>query len=87
MIDDQYTSNGGAKFPIKWSPPEVSDILTKIKFNESVSGSELHSVLLEKRCVGIWGALLGGFHMRGDAVWQVGLVDLLNLMLVKVDLL
>ena len=23
MIDDQYTSNGGAKFPIKWSPPEV----------------------------------------------------------------
>ena len=25
MIDDQYTSNGGAKFPIKWSPPEVRD--------------------------------------------------------------
>ena len=24
VIDDQYTSNGGAKFPIKWSPPEVS---------------------------------------------------------------
>lgn len=23
VIDDQYTSNGGAKFPIKWSPPEV----------------------------------------------------------------
>ena len=25
VIDDQYTSNGGAKFPIKWSPPEVSN--------------------------------------------------------------
>eukprot|EP00096_Caligus_rogercresseyi_P011647 TRINITY_DN4653_c0_g1_i1.p1 TRINITY_DN4653_c0_g1~~TRINITY_DN4653_c0_g1_i1.p1 ORF type:complete len:372 (-),score=74.49 TRINITY_DN4653_c0_g1_i1:182-1297(-) len=23
VIDDQYTSNGGTKFPIKWSPPEV----------------------------------------------------------------
>ena len=27
VIDDQYTSNGGAKFPIKWSPPEVSNEL------------------------------------------------------------
>ena len=27
VIDDQYTSNGGAKFPIKWSPPEVFLIL------------------------------------------------------------
>ena len=25
VIDDQYTSNGGAKFPIKWSPPEVTE--------------------------------------------------------------
>ena len=31
VIDDQYTSNGGAKFPIKWSPPEVSN-LCKILF-------------------------------------------------------
>lgn len=23
MIDDEYTSSGGAKFPIKWAPPEV----------------------------------------------------------------
>ena len=23
VIDDLYTSNGGAKFLIKWSPPEV----------------------------------------------------------------
>lgn len=23
MLDDQYTSSGGAKFPIKWAPPEV----------------------------------------------------------------
>ena len=50
-------------------------------------GSQLHPVLLKKRCVGLWGALLGGVHMRGDALWQVGLVDLLNLMLVKVDFL
>ena len=27
VIDDQYTSNGGAKFPIKWSPPEVMNAL------------------------------------------------------------
>ena len=26
VIDDQYTSNGGAKFPIKWSPPEVGRV-------------------------------------------------------------
>ncbi|GFY64018.1 tyrosine-protein kinase Btk29A [Trichonephila inaurata madagascariensis] len=23
VIDDEYTSSGGAKFPIKWAPPEV----------------------------------------------------------------
>lgn len=23
MLDDEYTSSGGAKFPIKWAPPEV----------------------------------------------------------------
>ncbi|XP_076223812.1 tyrosine-protein kinase Btk29A isoform X4 [Nomia melanderi] len=23
VLDDQYTSSGGAKFPIKWAPPEV----------------------------------------------------------------
>ena len=23
MLDDQYTSSGGTKFPIKWAPPEV----------------------------------------------------------------
>jgi hypothetical protein len=27
VIDDQYTSNGGAKFPIKWSPPEVKKLM------------------------------------------------------------
>ena len=43
------------------------------KFDESVSGSQLHPVLLEKRRVGIWGALLGGLHMWGDALWQVRL--------------
>ena len=32
VIDDQYTSNGGAKFPIKWSPPEVINaVCCKIK--------------------------------------------------------
>ena len=43
------------------------------KFDESVSGSQLHPVLLKKWRVGIWGALLGGLHMWGDALWQVGL--------------
>ena len=33
VIDDQYTSNGGAKFPIKWSPPEVSKLLTTLLGN------------------------------------------------------
>lgn len=23
VLDDQYTSSGGTKFPIKWAPPEV----------------------------------------------------------------
>ena len=23
VIDDEYTSSGGTKFPIKWAPPEV----------------------------------------------------------------
>ncbi len=23
VLDDEYTSSGGAKFPIKWAPPEV----------------------------------------------------------------
>ena len=23
VLDDQYTSSGGSKFPIKWAPPEV----------------------------------------------------------------
>ncbi|XP_044198422.1 tyrosine-protein kinase Tec-like [Thunnus albacares] len=23
VLDDQYTSSSGAKFPVKWSPPEV----------------------------------------------------------------
>ena len=23
VLDDQYTSSGGAKFPIKWASPEV----------------------------------------------------------------
>ena len=23
MIDDEYTSSGGTKFPIRWAPPEV----------------------------------------------------------------
>ena len=30
VIDDQYTSNGGAKFPIKWSPPEVNNVLIRL---------------------------------------------------------
>lgn len=25
VLDDQYTSSGGTKFPIKWAPPEVLD--------------------------------------------------------------
>ena len=36
-----------------------------------MTGSELHPVLVEERCLGIWGPLLGGLHMRGDAIWQV----------------
>ena len=37
VIDDQYTSNGGAKFPIKWSPPEVRFICNKTWLNNLVT--------------------------------------------------
>ena len=37
VIDDQYTSNGGAKFPIKWSPPEVKhNSIFHTKFSTSL---------------------------------------------------
>lgn len=44
VLDDQYTSSGGTKFPIKWAPPEVlnytrfsskSDVWAYGKFSSS----------------------------------------------------
>ena len=70
VIDDQYTSNGGAKFPIKWSPPEVG-ISTDIEkcYNITIAGPQLHQVLQQERRVGVRRPVLGGLHVWRHALW------------------
>lgn len=72
VLDDQYTSSGGTKFPIKWAPPEVlnytrfsskSDVWAYgwlIKFKLKFKSLKLK---LSFRC-----SHVGSFHMRQNAI-------------------
>lgn len=77
VLDDQYTSSGGTKFPIKWAPPEV---LNYTRFSSksdvwaygecfSVTDNCLFSDL--PFCLSPWCLRcsdVGSVHLRQDAV-------------------
>lgn len=74
VLDDQYTSSGGTKFPIKWAPPEVlnytrfsskSDVWAYGKIWKSLILSIEIDVKFPSRR-----SYVGSFHMRQDALWS-----------------
>lgn len=46
VLDDQYTSSGGTKFPIKWAPPEVLNY-TRFSSKSDVWAYGKHQMELE----------------------------------------
>lgn len=74
VLDDQYTSSGGTKFPIKWAPPEVLNY-TRFSSKSDVWAYGMFSIticlLITKlqyeftpyRCPNV-----GGLHMRQNAI-------------------
>lgn len=78
MLDDQYTSSSGAKFPVKWSPPEVfnfckysskSDVwsygrnASTLKKHQTFYNQLNASFNILSRCVDV-----GGFHRGPHAI-------------------
>lgn len=57
VLDDQYTSSSGAKFPVKWSPPEVFNFSKYSSKSDvwSFGGVFLHPVFPTNDCmIGCW---------------------------------
>lgn len=80
VLDDQYTSSSGAKFPVKWSPPEVFNFCKYSSKSDVWSFGEnefccVVVVVLMMRCGEIlWHFLLrcvnvGSFYWRENAFW------------------
>lgn len=76
VLDDQYTSSGGTKFPIKWAPPEVlnytrfsskSDVWA---YGKRIKRLYKEFVLLNFFVLVFRSPNVGGVHMRKDAIWS-----------------
>lgn len=72
VLDDQYTSSGGAKFPIKWAPPEVLNF-TRFSSKSDVwaygkQSFAVVSLLLYTVCV-FRGFNVGSVHVWKNALW------------------
>ena len=82
VLDDQYTSSSGAKFPVKWCPPEVfnfsrfsskSDVWS---FGKTHAPFPLNSAWGGSGCI-VWQSFsssrclnVGSIHWRQNALWE-----------------
>lgn len=76
VLDDQYTSSGGTKFPIKWAPPEVLNY-TRFSSKSDVWAYGEHWLMvcwfqwLDRRLSPIRCSHVGSLYMRQDAIWSL----------------
>lgn len=64
VLDDQYTSSGGSKFPIKWAPPEV------LNYTRFSSKSDVWAYGMENSYCFL-SCLLFLFQFVGVLMWEV----------------
>lgn len=77
VLDDQYTSSGGTKFPIKWAPPEV---LNYTRFSSKsdvwaygtytyIRNEEFSFLKLLFSNLSFRSTYVGSVHLRQNALW------------------
>lgn len=79
VLDDQYTSSGGTKFPIKWAPPEVlnytrfsskSDVWAYGKPNDTLKRSVYFDQIDALKMQFVSNSILFGLF-AGVLMWEV----------------
>lgn len=76
VLDDQYTSSGGTKFPIKWAPPEVLNYTRFSSKSDVWAYGMIHWMCINCESVklnlnNVFRCLdVGSIYMRKDAIWS-----------------